>query len=251
MRAARVGTDIHVAVRDDGRGISPELLPQVFELFTQRKRPFDRAEGGLGLGLAIVKSLVESHGGAVDVESVEGRGSTFTVRLPALHTAPATALEAWPENRLPARQRRVLIVDDNADLADILASALEALGFETRVANDGPSALTIARDFKPGMGLLDIGLPVMDGYELAKNLRQLPELSMIRLIAITGYGEDADRRRSSDAGFEAHLVKPVELAKLVGVMHHDVDLSGDSSGPIRRADERSYAVEPTDAKSSI
>jgi PAS domain S-box-containing protein len=213
--ASRVGDEIVTIVRDNGIGIPPDLLPTLFDRFVQGNRTLDRAEGGLGLGLSIVRSLVVLHEGVISVRSNGiGRGSEFEVRLPALE--PSALLAAVEVNRpstadLEPESRKVLIVDDNTDAAELLAEALAAMGHETRVAFDGPSGLDIAAGFEPDIAFLDIGLPAMDGYELARKLRlQMPTPSL-RLVALTGYGQDSDRKRSADAGFDGHMVKPIDL----------------------------------------
>jgi signal transduction histidine kinase len=215
LSVRREGGEVVVRVRDNGMGIEPTLLPRLFQLFTQGKRALDRSQGGLGLGLTLVKSLVEMHGGSVSAESDgPGKGSEFLVRLPALEaTAVPPAPRPGPAPQVERRRsaQRILVVDDNPDAADMLAEALRVEGHEVRVALDGPGALAIAPGFRPHCALLDIGLPVMDGYELAGKLRSDPALAGIRLIAVSGYGQSTDRRRSLDAGFAEHLVKPVEL----------------------------------------
>lgn len=218
VAAARDGASVVLTVRDSGIGIEADLLPRVFDLFAQARQAPDRPRGGLGLGLAIVRSLVSLHGGTVSVAS-DGkmRGTTFTVRLPF---APLPRHEGRGEGEAAADHPRadmggrVLVVDDNADAAEMLAEALTALGFDTRIALDGPSALDIARGFQPDVALLDIGLPVMDGHELARRLKSEPGERPIRLVAVTGYGQPGDRLNTTDAGFDAHLVKPVDLTEL-------------------------------------
>ncbi|MFT3775801.1 MAG: response regulator [Minicystis sp.] len=208
-------------MRDNGIGIDAEMLPRVFDLFTQERQALDRSQGGLGLGLAIVKSLVTMHGGSVSARSEgRGRGSEFEIRLPASDRAapiaapdPAPLPPERPATPAPARSR-ILVVDDNPDAAELLADSLSALGYALRVAHNGPAALRIAASFAPEVALLDIGLPVMDGYELARRLREQPACARVRLVAITGYGQEADRRRSEEAGFGAHLVKPVPIERL-------------------------------------
>lgn len=203
-------------VRDTGIGIAPDVLPHVFERFVQARQAIDRAQGGLGLGLTIVQSLVERHGGTVTASS-EGpdRGSEFVIRLPKW--TPRAGEHPLPPPAAPAAEppagvpRRVLVVDDNEDGAEMLSAVLAVRGHDTRVAHDGPEALRIAGGFRPEVAFLDIGLPVMDGYELAARLRDLPELGGIRLIAVTGYGQESDRQRTRAAGFQHHLVKPVDL----------------------------------------
>lgn len=214
VSAQRAGAEVVLRVQDDGIGIAPELLPRVFDLFVQARQSLARSQGGLGLGLAIAKNLVTAHGGTVTVESGgAGAGSTFTVRLPALDVRSA---EDEPSSRPPAlatKQHRVLIVDDNQDAADMLAEALEMFGYETAVAHDGPEALRRAEDFRPHTALLDIGLPVMDGYELGSRLVEQSH-GAVTLMAITGYGQASDRQRSREAGFREHLTKPVDLGTL-------------------------------------
>ncbi len=217
LRAERVGEELVVTVADNGMGIPSELLPKLFDLFVQGRRTIDRSEGGLGLGLSIVRNLVRIHGGSVAVRSPGvGQGREFEVRLPALpasHGAAGTTA-AHPETPAPAQAgHRVLVVDDNEDAAELLAYALETLGHQTRTAYDGPSALEVAAEFVPDIAVLDIGLPVMDGYELARRLREAAP-APLRLIALTGYGSPSDRERTAEAGFDAHMVKPIDLASL-------------------------------------
>ena len=204
--------EVVLEVTDTGRGIDAEVLPHVFELFVQGERTLDRAQGGLGLGLPLARMLAELHGGTVSARS-EGasRGSTFTVRLPR---APADAALAAP-SAAPPRGVRLLLVDDNQDASDMLAAALREAGYDVAVAYDGPEALASAARAPPDVALLDIGLPVMDGYELASRLRETRAGGRLRLIALTGYGQDADRERSRRVGFDVHLVKPVALDTLV------------------------------------
>jgi PAS domain S-box-containing protein len=217
---ARNGDEAVLHVCDSGIGMSPELLPKIFNMFTQERQPIDRSQGGLGLGLAIVRSLVEMHGGNVTAHSRgNGFGSTFSVRLPAAAPLSDTRAEAISGNAGEERgssngQRRVLVVDDNEDAADSLAEYVEAIGHRARVAHDGPAALRIAAEFAPEVALVDIGLPLLDGYELARRMREQPELRDIRLVAVTGYGQKADRQRARYAGFDEHLVKPVDLDRL-------------------------------------
>ncbi len=218
VSAAREGSEVAIHVQDTGAGISADLLPRVFDLFVQARQTLSRAQGGLGLGLAIVKSLVAMHGGSVSATSEGlGHGSTFTVRLP-LTEARATKREGpSPLREAPERRlARVLIVDDNEDGAEMLAEALHGFGYRTAVAHDGPQALQVAAEFEPQIALLDIGLPVMDGYELGGRLRE--QRANVTLIAITGYGQDADRERARAAGFSDHLTKPVDLEKLARVL---------------------------------
>ena len=214
IAARRDGNAVELDVRDTGIGIAPDVLPRVFDLFVQGRQALDRAEGGLGLGLTIVRSLVERHGGSVSVHS-DGvdRGSRFVVRLPAAEV-PAAAAEPDPVAVLGVRKRydlRILVVDDNVDAAEMLCEALKIHGYGAVVAHDAVTALRVAASGEFDVAFLDIGLPVMDGYELAAKLRQLPRLADLQLIAVTGYGQDSDRRRSAAAGFNHHLVKPIRV----------------------------------------
>jgi PAS domain S-box-containing protein len=222
ITAAGENDEIVVRVRDSGSGLAPEMLPHIFNMFVQGDRTLDRSQGGLGIGLTIVRSLVELHGGTVSAYSGGlGKGAEFVIRMPSLPQqlldlpvhAPEAALRD-ETSRARSRGKRVLVVDDNTDAAETLADILHELGHVTSVAHDGPTALAQATMFKPHVALLDIGLPVMDGYELARRLREKPELRRLRLFAITGYGQESDRERSRAAGFHEHLVKPVDLTQL-------------------------------------
>lgn len=218
VRAYADGDDVVLSVRDTGLGIDAEMLPRVFDLFVQERQTLDRARGGLGLGLAIVRSIVTMHGGTVSAISAgKGEGSEFTVRLPRVNVATRSTdarLDDAPVPTPVANGVRVLVVDDNHDGAVLLAEMLSALGYVTRFAQDGPSAIRAAEEFDPDIALLDIGLPIMDGYELAERFAAHPRLSRTALFAVTGYGQQQDRRRSEDAGFLAHLVKPVDIDQL-------------------------------------
>lgn len=203
-----------VRIRDSGIGISEEMLPHIFDLFSQAKSTVDRAQGGLGIGLSLVRSIVQIHEGSVEAHSEGlGRGCEFTVRLPVAD--PPAEIE--PPSALPAavNELRVLVVDDHVAQAQILARLLTKLWqHEVEVAHDGPAALEIAARFRPDLILLDIGLPRMDGYEIARRLRLDPALAKTMLVALTGYGQDEHRQRTRDAGFDAHLVKPASVAAL-------------------------------------
>jgi PAS domain S-box-containing protein len=213
LRAEHAGGEVVLSVEDTGEGISAELLPHLFDMFVQSGQTLARSEGGLGLGLTIVKSLVTMHGGTVSAQSEgRGRGSSFVVRLPAV-TRIAKPREASGRAIAPTnRQKRVLVVDDNPDFAEMLAEAVEGLGYRTAIAHDGAEALTVAREFDPHIALVDIGLPIMDGYELAERLRS--QRQDLTLLAITGYGQESDSQRARDAGFREHVTKPVELTSL-------------------------------------
>ncbi|MDB5886887.1 MAG: domain S-box protein [Polaromonas sp.] len=209
-----------IKVRDTGIGIAPELLPHIFELFTQAERSLDRSQGGMGIGLCLVQRLVELHGGCVTVHSVLGQGSDFTVRLPLAREAPPAMAAPVPDTAPPpAHGRRVLVVDDNVDAAQSLALLLEMSGHEVRLAHDGLGALEAVMAHPPDVVLLDIGLPQLDGYEVARRIRQQYPLQHIRLVALTGYGQGSDRQRSLEAGFDHHLVKPANFAEIEKILH--------------------------------
>ena len=230
LRAREEGGQIVIRVRDNGIGIPPEKLPQMFELFAQGDRTLARSEGGLGIGLTLVRSLVEMHGGRIEAFSEgQGRGSEFVVRLPAIPAVPSSGAEpprpvrapAVPPKESPAAAvagRRVLVVDDNVDSARGTGLILSRHGYDVRLAYDGPAALVAAQEHRPEFVLLDIGLPGMDGYEVAQRLRQDPVLAGVRLVAVSGYGQESDRRRSQEAGFDQHLVKPVDPGVLLELL---------------------------------
>jgi DNA-binding response OmpR family regulator/nitrogen-specific signal transduction histidine kinase len=227
VRADRDGGQVRVVVEDNGVGIRAEMLTSIFDTFVQETQALDRSQGGLGLGLSIVRALVALHGGSVEAHSDGAmKGSRFIVRLPATTVprsrARSAATRVYSPPATPGRQ--VLIVDDNHDAAESLASALAALGHTVEVAYDGPAALEKLRHFTPDVALLDIGLPVMDGYELAQRIRR-ERGSTTRLLAITGYAQERDRERAAEAGFDAHLVKPVDLAMLRGALERDLSSS--------------------------
>lgn len=202
--------DAEIHIRDNGVGIAAELLPRVFDLFTQGHRPLDRADGGLGIGLALVHRIVSLHGGTVKALSAgTGRGSEFVVTLPIFSQETSmNAVPCEPTGQQP-RRRRLMVIDDNKDAAESMSMLLELWGHEVVCAYDGRTALEAAAKYHPDAVFLDIGLPGMSGYEIAERLRELPESARAVLIAITGYGQDDDRRRSRDAGIDHHLVKPV------------------------------------------
>jgi PAS domain S-box-containing protein len=227
VRASREGDEVVLSVRDNGAGIEPDLLPHVFSMFVQAPRGPDRLEGGLGLGLSLVRTLTALHGGTVSAASGGlGQGSEFIVRLPA-STSPAEPVSA-PEQarRRPAAAtgRRVLVVDDNRDGAEMIAGLLTESGYEVQIAGDASQALSVAGAFCPHVAILDIGLPVMDGYALGRELRARGGTGAPILIALSGYGQERDQRRSAEAGFTFHLVKPVDaqrLTHLVGALVED------------------------------
>jgi PAS domain S-box-containing protein len=213
--AVREGDEIILKVEDNGIGIAPDLLPKVFDLFMQADRSLDRSQGGLGIGLTLVKRLVEMHGGHVEARSGgPGKGSEFIVRLP-LASESTRIEEASPSTGIPPQpRRRILVVDDNVDAAESVAMIFRLLRQNVRVAHDGASALVLAEEFNPELIVLDIGLPGMDGYEVARRLRNENQSQPPFLVAMTGYGQDDDRQRSRSAGFDVHLVKPVDPEEL-------------------------------------
>lgn len=217
LSARQEGDEMVLRIRDTGVGIAPELLPHVFDLFTQADRSLDRSQGGLGIGLSLVQHLVSMHRGTVDVHSEGlGRGSEFTVRLPVL-LSPASETPAIPTQPVEreAVGQRVLVVDDNEDSAEMLAKLLKRAGHDVRTAYSGPTALDVAAAHLPNVVLLDIGLPGINGYEVARRLRLLPQLEDVKIIAMTGYGQDADLQLARDAGFDSHLTKPIDFLKVV------------------------------------
>jgi CheY-like chemotaxis protein len=204
-------------VRDTGIGLEGHELKEIFEAFTQTERTLDRSRGGLGLGLAIVKGLVQLHGGTVEARSEgRGRGAEFIVRLPIDHAAVQSE---EPVNSLkPIQRRRVLVIEDNHDAADSLRMLLELLGQTTRVAYSSAAGLQEAQEWAPEMVFCDIGLPVVDGYEVARQLRRHPATARAKLIALTGYGQEEDKARSIAAGFDEHLIKPADPSALADLL---------------------------------
>ncbi len=201
-------------IKDTGIGIPPDMLPRVFELFTQVARSLDRAQGGLGIGLTVVRKLAEMHGGSVSAASEGlGQGSEFTVRLPIAAALPTELPEAIPATHVSPL--RILVVDDNVDMANSLGTLLEQAGHTITTAHDGLAALAAARKFHPDAIVLDIGLPGLDGYRVAEALRREPAFANVRLVAVSGYGQAEDRNRAKAAGFDHHLVKPVDFGQLV------------------------------------
>jgi signal transduction histidine kinase/CheY-like chemotaxis protein len=213
--AAGAPGHVVLRVRDTGVGIAPELLPNVFELFIQATSSLDRSQGGLGVGLTLVRRLVDLHGGTVEAHSAgPGRGSEFVVRLPGARAPGAAGPEpAAPRSGSAPERLRVVVVDDNVDGVESLADLIQMLGHEVRIAHDGPTGLAAARAFDPDIVLLDIGLPGMDGYEVARRLRREPAARAV-LVAISGYGREEDLRESQRAGFVRHFVKPVDFSTL-------------------------------------
>lgn len=210
------GEQVALAVSDSGVGIAPELMPDIFELFVQGARPLDRAQGGLGVGLALVRRLAELHGGSVVAHSAgTGKGSSFVLRLPRATPVDDTAGEpALPQ----ASRQRILLIEDNDDGREMMAMMLESHAYTVDRAIDGSEGLRMAAARLPDVALVDIGLPGIDGYEVARRMRADPALAGVRLVALTGYGQDDDQRRALEAGFDTHLVKPVELRRLMEVL---------------------------------
>jgi CheY-like chemotaxis protein len=219
VSVAAEGEDVALCVSDSGRGISREFLPHVFDLFVQGERTPDRREGGLGLGLPIVRSIIERHGGLVSAASEGiGKGAAFSIRLPATGAdTPLPAVRPVTPTPEPFDQK-VLVIDDNTDAADSLCALLRDGGFTCGSALDGPSGLNMVASFEPDAILLDLGLPGLDGYEVARRVRALPGGQRYLIVAITGYGEDRDRQRSTEAGFDAHLVKPVDPSRVLALI---------------------------------
>jgi CheY-like chemotaxis protein len=207
-RAFGGGDQLIVSIADSGIGIARDLLPHIFDPFTQGDRSAGRGPAGLGVGLALAQRIVSLHGGGIEARSAgPGHGSEFIVRLPLVRGAPAAAVEPAPPRS--ALDRRVLVIDDNVDAADMLAWLVRSLGGEARTANNGRDGLTIAAAFEPHVVLLDIGMPEMDGYEVCRRLRETRSRSAF-IVAITGWGQDRDKARAAEAGFDAHLTKPAD-----------------------------------------
>lgn len=217
----QVVSNVH-AVEDfevAGVGIAPEILPRIFDLFTQAKQSLDRSQGGLGIGLALVQRLVKLHGGIVEATSTVGQGSEFVVRLPVIPPPERQSVLHPAEKAEQLRPSlRVLVVDDNVDTVTTLAMLVRESGYDVRTAYDGSTVLEAVLDYRPNVVLLDIGLPGMNGYEVAKQIRQQPALKNSVLVAMTGYGQESDRKSSHDAGFDYHLVKPADFPKVLRIL---------------------------------
>jgi PAS domain S-box-containing protein len=206
-----------ISVRDSGRGIEPDMIERIFDMFVQGRSPMERVGGGLGIGLALARRLAELHDGTLEAYSEgAGKGAEFVVRLPLKAAAESTAQA--PAASPPTIARRVLVVDDNTDAADTLDLLLRSLGHTTRVANNGQDALRLATEFRPDIILLDIGMPGIDGYEVARRLEDLRKEYVFRIIAVTGWGQEADRKKAREAGFDFHLLKPVDITLLEQVL---------------------------------
>ena len=219
VRVGPDGVDAVLEVTDTGTGIAPAVIDKVFDLFVQGDGGLDRAQGGLGIGLTLVKALTALHGGAVDVRSDgAGKGSLVTVRLPAVPARPA-ADRSIPATTRPGPPRRILVIEDNDDAREMLRVALTLVGHTVYEAADGHAGVAAARDTEPDVALVDVGLPLLDGYEVARQIRAGANGKAIRLIAITGYGQAEDRRRAREAGFDAHLTKPVVPEQLAAALY--------------------------------
>ena len=210
---------VEVNVADNGMGIAPAMLPDIFEMFTQANTSIERAQSGLGVGLALARRLVEMHGGTIEARSDgAGHGSRFTVRLPITQATHPRSVRTTGEQPDSGSSCHVLVVDDNQDFATSLAMILRDLGNDVRVENDGLSGLRAAEAFQPAVAFLDIGLPGMNGYELAARLRER-QPSGLMLVAVPGWGQEADKQRAAQAGFDHHLVKPIDPASLPAILH--------------------------------
>jgi signal transduction histidine kinase/ActR/RegA family two-component response regulator len=219
LGAKKLGDRVILSVRDTGIGIPPEMLPHIFKMFTQVDRSKRQAQGGLGIGLSLVRTLVEMHGGEVEALSAGvGQGSEFILRLP-LSNVTSVSSRSTANARVPVLpNHRILVVDDNRDGARSLGLLLKLLGAEVEVVHDGPAALAIIPSYAPTVVLLDIGMPGMDGYEVARRIRERPAGRDVLLIALTGWGQEADRQRTTEAGFDHHLLKPADLAALESLL---------------------------------
>lgn len=218
VRGWRSGEVCHLSVADSGIGIPAEKLASVFTMFGQIDRHDARSQGGLGIGLALAQRLARMHGGDIDVRSAgAGQGSTFTLHLPVAWSEPAPPRQAQA-SRLPATSRRVLVVDDNQDSAEATGMLLHSFGAEVKVLNGGVQALALLEHWQPEIALLDIGMPGMDGHELAQRIRQLPQARDVYLVALSGWGQEADIQRTRDCGFDLHLVKPASADQLLSLL---------------------------------
>ena len=221
VRISRLPNLVSIQVQDDGLGIPPEMLDKIFEMFGQVNRTLDRAQGGLGIGLALVRKLVELHGGTVQAESPGiNRGATFTITLPQDPEAEVPVPKPLDEPATPIQSRRILVIDDNVDAAESLSMFLQLSGHTTKVAYSPSVGLKLAQEFKPDMVFLDIGLPEMTGYEVARRIRSSPIGKSTCLIAVTGWGAEKDRDAAKEAGFNAHITKPVDLDEVARLLEH-------------------------------
>jgi CheY-like chemotaxis protein/two-component sensor histidine kinase len=219
LSARRVGDEVEVTVKDNGAGIPQDKLDSIFDMFMQVDGTSEHSQGGLGIGLTLVKRLTEMHGGSIEARSAgEGQGSEFIVRLPVLSQEEVAAQHGPDVASESQQQRRVLIVDDNQDSADSLAMLMQITGNKTYMAHDGVEAVEAVEKYRPEVVLLDIGLPGLDGHEVCRRVREQPWGKDIVVIALTGWGQEDDRRKSEEAGFDGHLVKPVDYDKLLELL---------------------------------
>ena len=220
LTASREGADAVLIVRDDGIGITPDMLPHVFDLFVQAEHDAARSQGGLGIGLTLAKNLAELHGGTLAADSAGlGKGSRFTLSLPlATRAGEAHQVDAVPPDARISAGHRLLVVDDNVDAADSLAMLLRLQGHQVEVAYDGAKALELIAASRPDLVFLDIGMPGLDGYEVVRRVRLTPGAEKTHVIALSGWGQAEDRRRSAEAGFDHHLVKPPDLREVGAVL---------------------------------
>jgi CheY-like chemotaxis protein len=219
VTAKRQGSEVVVTVRDSGLGIPPDKLRSIFDMFAQVDRTLERSQGGLGIGLTLVKRLVEMHEGTVTAHSEgRGRGSEFVVRLPILLEDPRANSPGPTAEVTRTTARRILVVDDNRDSAASLAMLLKMAGNETCMTHDGLDAVRLAEQFRPDVVLLDIGLPKLNGFDVCRRIREQPWGKDLMLIALTGWGQQEDRIKSKDAGFDAHMVKPVDYTALMQLL---------------------------------
>jgi CheY-like chemotaxis protein len=215
LSVRQIDQEVQISVRDTGIGIERGMLEDVFKMFTQVDRSKRQAQGGLGIGLTLVQSLVKMHNGTVEAKSEGlGQGSEFIVRLPLMNEVPIAPPSPSPIHEVNLPKLSVLVVDDNQDAATTLAMLLQLLGCDVVTANDGPSALQILKTYHPAVVFLDIGMPGMDGYEVARRIRLLPDQQQATVVALTGWGQQEDRRLSSESGFDHHMLKPADIATL-------------------------------------
>jgi len=221
LSGERQGSDVVVSVKDDGAGIAAEMLPHIFDIFWQETRILERAQGGLGIGLSLVRALAKLHGGSVEARSDgPGKGSEFIVRLPTVAEKPIQMAAPHSEHhmRVGTTKHRILIVDDLSDNADSLAMLMKMTGYEVHAAYDGEEAIIAAAAFRPDVILLDIGIPKVNGYDVCRNIREQEWGKDVLMIALTGWGQQEDRAKSMQAGFNAHLVKPVDYDALLKLL---------------------------------
>jgi CheY-like chemotaxis protein len=232
LRAERDGNDAVVRVIDPGIGLSPEQISRIFGMFAQVDQSLERGQGGLGVGLALARTLVELHGGRIEAKSQGlGKGSEFIVRIPALLEEPVGAAPGDNGSKALAPVQRILVADDNQDSAEVLASLLRGAGHDVRTANDGIAATKLWEAFQPKLAILDIGMPKLNGYDVARRIREKGDRHTV-LVAVTGWGQEDDKRRAREAGFDHHLTKPIDidaLEKIIGDLPVTPDGGGTSS----------------------